>query len=89
MAGSEKAGWFNEIMALLGGQPAKDILGRNIVPVMVAKMEEKIPEKVREKFAEKGMDCDIVVRSEADELDYFFDMLLDQSSHGGKVSGKS
>lgn len=79
VAGAEKAGWFNDAMAMIGGKPTQDMLGKSIVPVIVNKMEEKIPEKVREKFEEKGMDCDIVVKSEGSEADYFFDMISTQN----------
>ena len=38
-------------------------------------MEEMLPIKMSEQFAEKGLDCDIVVKYETDEADYFFDFI--------------
>jgi hypothetical protein len=59
-------------MNLLGGNWAKDSLASQMMPMVLAKLQEKLPEKMASKMAEKGLVCDIVVKSESDEALYFF-----------------
>lgn len=43
-----------------------------MMPMVLSKLQEMLPIKMTEKMAEKGLVCDIVVKSEGEEALYFF-----------------
>lgn len=72
VAGKEKANKFDEIMNIMGGKWAKDSLGESILPMICSKIQEKLPIKMKEVFDEKGLNCEITVKSDAEEAEFFF-----------------
>lgn len=50
----------------------KESLADRMMPMVLSKLQEKLPNKMTEKMGEKGLVCDITVKSESDEALYFF-----------------
>lgn len=50
----------------------QESLADQMMPMVLSKLQEKLPGKMTEKMAEKGLVCDIVVKSENEEALYFF-----------------
>ena len=73
-AGDEKANKFAEIMNILGGAAEKK-LNAGVLPMICNKLQETMPEKMQEKMGEKGLKCDILVKSDAEQADFYFDLI--------------
>lgn len=75
VAGETKASKFDEMMALLGGQVAKDTLGLTVLPMIASKLQDKLPEKMQEIFEEKQLNAEVVVRTQEEQAAFFFDLM--------------
>ena len=74
-AGEEKANKLEEMFKLIGGEWAKETLGTTILPLICNKIQEKLPAIIQEKLMEKGLVAEIIVKSEAEEASYFFNLI--------------
>ena len=79
VAGQEKASRFEEVMNILGGQWAKDSLSDSIVPIICSKIQDKLPVKLKETFEEKGLHCDITVKPDSEEAEFFFSCIAEEN----------
>jgi hypothetical protein len=75
VGGESKANKFEQVMAMLGGQWAKDSLSEQALPLISSEIQEKLTEKMKEEFEKKGLVADIIVRSEQDQSDWFFNFI--------------
>jgi hypothetical protein len=72
VAGEKKASIVDEIFSMIGGKWAKDSLGESIVPVICSKVQDNLPKKMKASFDEKGLNCEITVKPDCDEAEFFF-----------------
>lgn len=72
VAGKEKGSMFDEVMNILGGKWARDSLEEKMIPAICSKIQDKLPMKMKEAFDVKGLQCDITVKSDSEEADFFF-----------------
>ncbi len=60
---------------MFGGEATRDKLNAGVLPMICNKLQEVMPDKMQEKMAEKGLKCDVAVKSDAERADFFFDMI--------------
>jgi hypothetical protein len=51
-------------------------MNEGMLPLIASTLESKLPVKMQEQFDQKGLRCDVVCKTEADQAEFFFASLL-------------
>jgi hypothetical protein len=63
-------------------------MNEGMLPLIASTLESKLPVKMQEQFDQKGLQCDIVCKTEADQAGYFFESLLPALRGSGADDGQ-
>ena len=74
-AGEEKASTIENVMNMLGGDSVKEKISNGIIPIICSKLQEKMPASMQDKMEERGLKCEVEIRSDTEQADFFFSFI--------------